>query len=81
MDKVRFAGDLFQDDLPTINNAFPEQEPLEEDDEDCQEEEIPNPGNPITIQDAKGASRTGKQINLSRGQVVQHRYYLRNKSK
>ena len=30
MDKVRYAGDLFQDDLPTINTAFPEQEPLDD---------------------------------------------------
>ena len=97
-------GDLFQDDHPTLNSAFPEQPPL--DDNDLIDESVSH--NLVTIQDAEGVSlvqpplrvqsprqetvihkprvcserkvtRPDKTMNLSRGQIINHKYSLKSR--
>ena len=109
-DKCGYAGDLFQDDDPTVNLAFPENPPL--DDKDLiDESEIDSL---VNIQDAKGeemvpqpqpssvqSSSQGtvvhksneveslknkriysqtKPLNLTRGQIINHKYSLRSRA-
>ena len=59
-EKCRYAGDLFQDDDPSINSAFPEKSPL--DDNDLIDElDIDNP---VSIQDARGEKLVSQPLSV-----------------
>ena len=115
-EKCRYAGDLFQDDDPTVNLAFPENPPIDEKDlledsemgnlssiHDAKHGEVvaqPQPSGVQSSSEATAAHKSNficqgvkdlpssnqriysqnKPLNLSRGQVVNHRYSLRSRA-
>ena len=79
MDKARYCGDLFQDDQPGINTAFPENEPL---DDVGDQVDVATLDSPVSSHDAEGSEKSDFSPNkLSRGQIVNHRYSLRSRGK
>ena len=111
-EKCRFAGDLFQDDDPTVNLAFPEYPPVDEKElmdesesaalsssHDAKHEKGISQAQPSCVQSKAQATKVqrsksndgllntsnkgcsqNKSLKLSRGQVVNHRYSLRNRA-
>ena len=93
MDKVRYAGDLSQEEAPDILNAFPEEEPdIDKDILDIsQDAEQPNTSKPCKPTEVRKQStgntvvgkksRDNSMPNLQQRQKsdVTHRYNLRNR--
>ena len=83
MDKVRYAGDLSQDDAPELLQAFPEEEPNVDDEmlEPSQVAEQPNTSN--TCKQTSLATKSGDRVMMQRkhkpmrAPYSTHRYSLR----
>ena len=82
MDKVRYAGDLYQDDAPDLLQAFPEEEPNVDDEmlEPSQVAEQPNTckqTSPGIKSCDRGMNNLQHKHKAKRAPYSTHRYSLR----